>query len=73
MKKQADWKEELAKALQDRRVIGALLAGTAGGVVGGFGIPGLIWKKPTKKQRVITGGTTAALAALATAAAMGEG
>ena len=73
MEKKADWKELLAKALQDKRLIGAGLAGLGGGLVGGTLLPGLIWKNPTWGKRGIIGGTTGALAALATLAAMGKG
>ena len=73
MEKKADWKELLAKALQDKRLIGAGLAGLGGGLVGGTLLPGLIWKNPTWGKRGIIGGTTGILAALATLAAMGKG
>ena len=73
MDKKADWQE----LLKDKRFLGALLAGGGGALVGGGLIPGLIWKRPTWGQRGIMGGTTGAVMALLTAAAMqdegGEG
>lgn len=73
MNKKADWQE----LLKDKRLLGALLAGGGGALVGGGLLPGLIWKRPTWGQRGIMGGTSGAIMALLTAAAMqdegGEG
>ena len=73
MNKKADWKESLQNALKDKRLLGAGIAGLVGGAAGAFGLPDLIYKKPTAGSRVGLGLSTGALAALATAAAMRSG
>ena len=73
MDKKADWKQTLREALKDKRLLGAGIAGLAGGAAGAFGLPDLIYKKPTKGSRVGLGLTSAAIAAAATAAAMSGG
>ena len=73
MDKKADWRQSLREALKDKRLIGAGIAGLAGGAAGAFGLPDLIYKKPTAGSRVGLGLTSAAIAAAATAAAMSGG
>ena len=70
MDKRADWKQTLREALKDKRLIGAGIAGLAGGVAGAFGLPDLIYKKPTKGSRVGLGLSTGLVSALVTLAAM---
>lgn len=70
MDKKADWRQSLRQALKDKRLIGAGIAGLAGGAAGAFGLPDLIYKKPTTGSRLGLGLTSAAIAAAATAAAM---
>ena len=74
MKKQADWKESLKKFLQEnRQAVGVAAAAGAGGLLGGTMLPGLIYKKPTMGSRLMLGGGSVALTALAVMAALGKG
>ena len=72
MDKKADWRQSLRQALKDKRLIGAGIAGLAGGAAGAFGLPDLIYKKPTTGSRVGLGVSTGLVSALITLAAMNK-